>query len=636
MIKKLGINKNNFLLLLVSLSIFFSYTDFNTIKIINYLFNLQTCTFNLKHCNDYLNFFNFPLRFSLFLAFPILIYDKIYLNKKLIIFSLGFLLLCFLFSLISFYNIKISTFNNLQDLFVQIFHSYLFDKKKIIEYGVIFYTIIFIYQYLDLIRNNIFKIINIFLILFFISSCFYFVNNPDALLFLKGCTSGFFRITNFIYLENSHLHLIGIPILCYSLLNIKRYFKNLYILFPLIYFVLIIIVSTTTTYYIGAILSSTYLLLINNKKISLSSLILIVFLIINIIFLLNTKTCRSQEVAFSKKQADNPVGVLSENISTPFVGSISSPFAKLFNQGLFQIFKSTDYSALDIINTSILDGYDGTNAFYNYQGQVLEKFIDDKEKGTFTSTLYVKVRLLNKKDIEKRKLPNQTTGMVVTSTAIYNRADKSVPHNYLDAGNIITEVQNKKIKSLIGLEDAVRKALKSDQEIISIVVYNNQNQKKIMKIRKVGGRMGLSFSVAIYSFTNATISFMKYPFGVGLNNYQINHAFSYKNYLKNPDIYYAPLYDKISLNILNFNDKDGGANYPKILSEFGIIAIIIFITLIYLSFSTKMSFKEKSFFLTLLLIQILVRGTGYFNNGFLIILIIVLMTLFKKNKYKEL
>ena len=146
MIKKLGINKNNFLLLLVSLSIFFSYTDFNTIKIINYLFNLQTCTFNLKHCNDYLNFFNFPLRFSLFLAFPILIYDKIYLNKKLIIFSLGFLLLCFLFSFISFYNIKISTFNNLQDLFVQIFHSYLFDKKKIIEYGVIFYTIIFIYQ----------------------------------------------------------------------------------------------------------------------------------------------------------------------------------------------------------------------------------------------------------------------------------------------------------------------------------------------------------------------------------------------------------------------------------------------------------------------------------------------------------
>jgi serine protease Do len=92
-------------------------------------------------------------------------------------------------------------------------------------------------------------------------------------------------------------------------------------------------------------------------------------------------------------------------------------------------------------------------------------------------SLDVAVRLLNKNDISDRKLPNQTTGLVITATG------KDSPLNYLSAGDIIIEAQKKKIKSIKELEDIVNKALKSNQKTILIVIYNNQNQKRYIGVK---------------------------------------------------------------------------------------------------------------------------------------------------------
>ena len=86
-------------------------------------------------------------------------------------------------------------------------------------------------------------------------------------------------------------------------------------------------------------------------------------------------------------------------------------------------------------------------------------------------------RLLNKKDIEQRKLPNQITGIVITNIG------KNSPVNYLNIGDIIVEVQKKKIKSIKNLEDIVNKALKSNQKTILIVIYNNQNQRRYIGVK---------------------------------------------------------------------------------------------------------------------------------------------------------
>ena len=92
-------------------------------------------------------------------------------------------------------------------------------------------------------------------------------------------------------------------------------------------------------------------------------------------------------------------------------------------------------------------------------------------------SLKIIVRLLNKKDIEQRKLPNQTTGIVITSIG------KDSPVNYLNVGDIIVEAQKKKIRSIKNLEDIVNKALKSNQKTILIVVYNNQNQRRYIGVK---------------------------------------------------------------------------------------------------------------------------------------------------------
>ena len=84
---------------------------------------------------------------------------------------------------------------------------------------------------------------------------------------------------------------------------------------------------------------------------------------------------------------------------------------------------------------------------------------------------------LNKNDIEQRKLPNQTTGLVIT------KIDDNSPIKNLDVGNIIIEAQKKKIRSTKNLEGIVDTALKSNQKTILFVIYNNQNQKRYIGIK---------------------------------------------------------------------------------------------------------------------------------------------------------
>jgi len=92
-------------------------------------------------------------------------------------------------------------------------------------------------------------------------------------------------------------------------------------------------------------------------------------------------------------------------------------------------------------------------------------------------SLKIIARLLNQKDIKERKLPNQTTGLVITNIS------KNSPVNYLNIGDVIVEVQKKKIKSVKDLEDAINDSLKADQKTILIVIYNSQNQRRYIGVK---------------------------------------------------------------------------------------------------------------------------------------------------------
>ena len=93
-------------------------------------------------------------------------------------------------------------------------------------------------------------------------------------------------------------------------------------------------------------------------------------------------------------------------------------------------------------------------------------------------SLKITVRVLNTKDIENRKLPKNTSGLVITDI----KKDSPVI-NYLRVNDIILEAQKNKIKSIEDLERVVNNVLQSDEKTILFVIYNNQNQRRYIGIK---------------------------------------------------------------------------------------------------------------------------------------------------------
>ena len=94
-------------------------------------------------------------------------------------------------------------------------------------------------------------------------------------------------------------------------------------------------------------------------------------------------------------------------------------------------------------------------------------------------SLKITVRLLNKEDIKSRKLPNQTTGLVVMK--IEN--DSPLKNTTLNVNDIIVEAQKKKIRSIDDLSQITEKILNSNQKTILIAIYNNQNQRRYIGVK---------------------------------------------------------------------------------------------------------------------------------------------------------
>jgi serine protease Do len=108
--------------------------------------------------------------------------------------------------------------------------------------------------------------------------------------------------------------------------------------------------------------------------------------------------------------------------------------------------------------------------------KVAEKKVAPKE--IKIKDLKISVRELTKEDIKSRKLPNQTSGLVVTSIE-----NGSPLLNSIDVDSIILEAQKKKIKNVSDLNQAVKQVLNSNQKTILLVIFNSQNQRRYIGIK---------------------------------------------------------------------------------------------------------------------------------------------------------
>ena len=108
--------------------------------------------------------------------------------------------------------------------------------------------------------------------------------------------------------------------------------------------------------------------------------------------------------------------------------------------------------------------------------------VSEKQKTIDTTDqikdLKITVRLLNKEDIKNRKLPNQTTGLVITDIL------KNSPLiNSIEVNSIIVEAQKERIKTIDDLKQITKQVLNSNQKTILLAIYNNQNQRRYIGIK---------------------------------------------------------------------------------------------------------------------------------------------------------
>ncbi len=98
-------------------------------------------------------------------------------------------------------------------------------------------------------------------------------------------------------------------------------------------------------------------------------------------------------------------------------------------------------------------------------------------KQTLIQGLKILVRPLTKEDVAIRKLPEGTTGVVIT------KIDESSPLSYLKINDVIVEVQKNKIKTPGDLNNIVKKTLKAKEKNMLIVIYDNQNQRRYVGVK---------------------------------------------------------------------------------------------------------------------------------------------------------
>ena len=99
-------------------------------------------------------------------------------------------------------------------------------------------------------------------------------------------------------------------------------------------------------------------------------------------------------------------------------------------------------------------------------------------KDVIIDDLKITVRKLTREDIKTRKLPNQTSGLVVTKIG-----NTSQLKNSIEVNSIIVEAQKIKIKNAKDLQRIVKDVLKSNQKTILLAIFNNQNQRRYIGVK---------------------------------------------------------------------------------------------------------------------------------------------------------
>ena len=101
----------------------------------------------------------------------------------------------------------------------------------------------------------------------------------------------------------------------------------------------------------------------------------------------------------------------------------------------------------------------------------------DIKKQVKIENLKIYVRDLNKEDISKRKLPKNTTGVVVT------KIEDNSPLAFVSENDIIVELQKKKVINSNQFSKLVNQTVAKGEKTLYLAIYNSSNQRSYITIK---------------------------------------------------------------------------------------------------------------------------------------------------------
>jgi hypothetical protein len=140
----------------------------------------------------------------------------------------------------------------------------------------------------------------------------------------------------------------------------------------------------------------------------------------------------------------------------------------------------------------------------------------------------------------------------------------------------------------------------------------------LFETRNNSSTLNLTNEVYIRSLFVAKNSFLDTFFGYGFENYKL--AFNiYK-------------FDIPAINplVLSLNVYDASNNFSKLIVEFGFFSFILFIFILLSCFNNIIKPEIKIFLISIILTQLL-RGVGYYNGGFFMSIIFLILSNFVRN-----
>ena len=101
----------------------------------------------------------------------------------------------------------------------------------------------------------------------------------------------------------------------------------------------------------------------------------------------------------------------------------------------------------------------------------------DKSKFVYVEELKIYVRDLEKDEVLDRKLPKNTTGVIVAEIS------EGSPLIFVSKNDIIVELQKKKITSSKQFSNLVKEIIKNGQKTLYLAIYNSSNQRSYITVK---------------------------------------------------------------------------------------------------------------------------------------------------------